>query len=120
MLLIALALMAGCSKPKSVIETDQYHQPDTAKTSDKTLNGLQLQALKLMNQQQFDTAIEYLQRAVRISPRDPLNWHYLAQNYWHKQDYAHCRDMIQRAISYSQFDADLQRANKILLEQCSE
>jgi Tfp pilus assembly protein PilF len=102
-----------------VVETDQYHQPDSSKVQQKSLNRLQLQALKLMNQQQYDSAIEYLQRAVKIEPRNALNWHYLAQNYWHKQDFPHCRNMIQRAIAYSQFDPDLQRANKILLEQCS-
>jgi Tfp pilus assembly protein PilF len=118
-LLVALALLAGCTTPKPVFETDQYHQPDSSKVQQKPLNSLQMQALKLMNQQQYDSAIEYLQRAVKIEPRNALNWHYLAQNYWHKKDFPRCRDMIQRAIAYSQFDADLQRANKILLEQCS-
>ncbi len=118
-LLVALALLAGCTTPKPVFETDQYHQHDSSKVQQKTLNSLQMQALKLMNQQQYDSAIEYLQRAVKIAPRNALNWHYLAQNYWHKKDFPRCRDMIQRAIAYSQFDADLQRANKILLEQCS-
>lgn len=111
-------MLAGCT-PKSMIETDQYHQPESTQTQHRSLNSLQLTALKLMNQQDYDAAIEYLQRAVKIDPRNALNWHYLAQNYWHKQDYPRCRDMIQRAIAYSQFDEDLQRANRILLEQCS-
>jgi Tfp pilus assembly protein PilF len=114
-----MVLLAGCTTPKSVIETDQYHQVESSKPQQKSLNSLQLQALKLMNQQKYDSAIEYLQRAVKVNPRDALNWHYLAQNYWHKMDFPRCRDMIQRAIAYSQMDADLQRANRILLEQCS-
>ena len=113
-----MAVFTGCT-PRPVLETDQYHKPDSSQPQHKGLNSLQLKALQLMNQQQFDSAIEYLQRAVKIEPRNALNWHYLAQNYWHKKDFAHCRDMIQRAIAYSQFDEDLQRANRILLEQCS-
>lgn len=114
-----LALLAGCTTPKPVIETDEYHQPENNTTQHKSLNSLQMQALKLMNQQKYDEAIEYLQRAVKVEPRNALNWHYLAQNYWHKQEYGLCRDMIQRAIAYSQLDPDLQRANHILLKQCT-
>jgi Tfp pilus assembly protein PilF len=102
-----------------VIETDEYHQPEQSTSTHKSLNSLQMKALKLMNEQHYDSAIDYLQRAVKIDPRNALNWHYLAQNYWHKQDFSSCRNMIQRAIAYSQLDEDLQRANKILLDQCS-
>lgn len=73
-----------------------------------------------MNQQQFDQAIQFLQRAIKVEPRNPLNWHYLAQNYWHLNDFNNCRAMIQRAMSYSQFDPDLSRANEALLIQCTQ
>ena len=72
-----------------------------------------------MNQKNYSAAIHYLQRAIKVEPRNPLNWHYLAQNYWHLQDYANCRAMIKRAMSYSQFDEDIQKSNRILLEQCT-
>ncbi len=72
-----------------------------------------------MNQQQFEQAILYLQRAVKVEPRNPLNWHYLAQNYWHLKDFPSCRSMVQRAISYSQFNPDLTVANETLLKQCA-
>jgi len=72
-----------------------------------------------MNKQQFEEAIQYLQRAIKIEPREAINWHYLAQNYWHLKDFKNCRSMIKRAIAYSQFDEDLNRANKTLLDQCT-
>lgn len=111
-------LIAACSTPDPVFNTEQYHQQQKAEKTPKALNGLQLQALKLMNQQQYEQAILYLQRAVNIEPRNPLNWHYLGQNYWHLKDFENCRSMVQRAISYSQFNIDLSAANKALLKQC--
>ena len=119
-LVLLAAVLASCTAPKSVLRTEQYHEPDPGKEATKALNGLQLKALQLMNQQQFNEAISYLQRAVKVEPRDALNWHYLAQNYWHLKDYKNCRSMVQRAISYSQFDEDLGRANQTLLGQCSD
>ncbi len=119
LLLLTVTLLASCAAPKPVVRTDDYHKSEEPKKATKALNGLQLKALQLMNQQEFEQAILYLQRAIKVEPRNPLNWHYLAQNYWHLQDYVNCRAMIQRAKSYSQFDADLMRANEALQQQCS-
>ncbi len=117
---VLLCLVAvSCTAPKSVTRTEQYHEPEPGKEAARILNGLQLKALQLMNQQQYDDAIAYLQRAIKVEPRNALNWHYLAQNYWHLKDYKTCRSMVQRAISYSQFDEDLGRANNALLQQCT-
>ena len=117
---LLLILLAACMPPQPVLTTEQYHQPESAQQEPrKPLNGLQLEAFRLMNQQQFEQAIDYFQRAIRIEPRDPLNWFYLAQNYWHLQDYAQCRAMLQRSMSYNQFDQDLKRNSMILLQQCS-
>ena len=118
MLMIIVFLFSACAVKKAVT-TEQYHEPQKTEQPSRVLNGLQLKALQLMNQQKFEDAIQYLQRAIKIEPREPINWHYLAQNYWHLKDYKNCRAMVQRAISYSQFDKDLSRANKILLKQCS-
>lgn len=112
-------MFSACTVKKAVT-TEQYHEPQKSEQTTRILNGLQLKALQLMNQQKYDDAIQYLQRAIKVEPREAINWHYLAQNYWHLQDYRNCRAMIQRAISYSQFDEDLNRANQILLNQCSQ
>lgn len=116
--LILLLMFSACTVKKAVT-TDQYHEPQKSEQATRILNGLQLKALQLMNQQKFEDSIQYLQRAIKVEPREAINWHYLAQNYWHLKDYKNCRAMIQRAISYSQFDEDLNRANQILLNQCS-
>jgi len=118
-IILSLFISSACTTRKPVVRTDDYHQPEKPDKTAKALNALQLKALQLMNQQQFDQAIQYLQRAIKVEPRNPLNWHYLAQNYWHKNDFSNCRAMINRAMSYSQFDADLMRANQTLLQQCS-
>lgn len=115
-----LFFVTACTKPKSVVRTDRYHDPGQKEEVTKALNGLQLKALQLMNRQQYEHSIQYLQRAINVEPRNPLNWHYLAQNYWHLKQFANCRAMIQRAVSYSQFNKDLNRANEALMIQCSQ
>jgi Tfp pilus assembly protein PilF len=116
--LLTAIFLTACSTPSPVVHTDQYHEKTENKSTAKALNGLQLKALKLMNQLKFEESILYLQRAIKIEPRNPLNWHYLAQNYWHLKDFSNCRAMVQRAISYSQFNEDLNKANNTLLKQC--
>lgn len=114
---ISLFLVA-CVTPEPVVRTDQYHKDIPPEKQPKALNGLQLKALQLMNQMKFEQSILYLQRAIKVEPRDPLNWHYLAQNYWHLKDYKNCRSMVNRAISYSQFNEALNKSNLTLLKQC--
>lgn len=114
-----LLAFSACTFIDKKVTTEEYHEPRKSEQTTRSLNGLQLKALQLMNQQKFEDAIQYLQRAIKVEPRDAINWHYLAQNYWHLNDYKSCRAMIQRAISYSQFDEDLNKANEILLKQCS-
>jgi Tfp pilus assembly protein PilF len=118
-IIFAALLLAACVTPEPVLKTDQYHAREPVQKTTKALNGLQLKAIKLMNQQQYQQSQLYLQRAIKVEPRNPLNWHYMAQNYWFMKDFEQCRAMIKRAEAYSQFDADLQKANRILLRQCN-
>jgi len=118
--LLASLLLSACLKPQPVLQTEQYHaHQDTQKKTVKALNGLQTRALQLMNQQQYQQSQLFLQRAIKVDPRDARNWLYMAQNYWFMKDYAQCRAMIKRAEAYSQLDPDLQKANRILRQQCS-
>ncbi|MDJ0832136.1 MAG: tetratricopeptide repeat protein [Gammaproteobacteria bacterium] len=117
---LLLGLLAACAAPEPVVSTRQYHQPLPPQQSpQKPLNGLQLEAFRLMNQQQYAQSINYFQRAIKIDPRSPHNWFYLALNYWHLQDFAQCRAMLQRSMSYNQFDEDLRNSSLSLLAQCS-
>lgn len=117
---LGLFIISACSGPKPVTTTEQYHPPEPVNTTpSRSLNGLQLKAFEFMNQGDYQQAILYFQRAVKIDPRNPLNWHYLAQNYLHLGNFDTCQAMIRRSMSYGQFDNDLKRANMTLMEQCS-
>ena len=111
-------LVTSCSIPKP-LETEEYHEKSTPNDHPVVLNGLQKQALKLMSENKFESSITFLQRAIKVSPRNPLNWHYLAQNYWHLKNFPKCKAMVQRAQSYMQYQPDLIQANNTLLHQCS-
>ncbi len=116
---LALVILSACTTPRSVVRTDRYHEPEKSEDYSTTLNGLQNKALQLMDQHDYENSILYLQRAIKVEPRNPLNWHYLAQNYLYLRNYEYCLSMTQRAMSYSQFDSQLSKANEILLQQCS-
>jgi len=81
---------------------------------------LQRKAISAINQNHYPQAVEYLQRAIKIEPRNAFSWHYLAQTYWHDRQYDRCLDMVKRSISYSPKLDDLNRANTALLSQCGE
>jgi Tfp pilus assembly protein PilF len=110
-------LIASCAVP--TIDTEQYHgETNQSQASSGPVAELQRLAIRALNEQQLDQAVGYLQRAIKIEPRNALSWHYLAQSYWHKKDYSHCLDMIERAYSYSSVEDDLDRANAALKIQC--
>ena len=117
-ILLISMLLASCTTPKP-LQTEEYHEKSTSENNPVVLNGLQKQALKLMNENKFESSITFLQRAIKVEPRNPLNWHYLAQNYWQLKDFPKCRAMVQRAQSYMQYQPDLIQANDTLLQQCS-
>jgi len=116
--LFVITGLISCTTSEPIVRTQKYHQQEKPYSQPIKLNGLQIKAIQLMNQLQFSSSIQYLQRAINVEPRDPLNWHYLAQNYWHLKDFEQCRSMVKRSVSYSQFNPDLSRANKALLKQC--
>jgi Tfp pilus assembly protein PilF len=122
LLILALLTLSACVKPPPVERTETYHRPAPASTRapQRAPSALQKKAILAINDERYDEAIGYLQRAIKIDPRDARSWHYLAQVYWHKQDYPQCRAMVRRAMSYSQQNPDLQKANKTLLRQCFE
>jgi cytochrome c-type biogenesis protein CcmH/NrfG len=116
--LISLSLLAvSCSM--TTINTDQY-QGETA--TEQTNNGpvaeLHRLAISALDQQQYNQSVNYLQRAIKIEPRNAHSWHYLAQSYWQMENYPQCLDMVQRSYSYSNAADHLDRANDVLKTQC--
>ena len=116
-IIVLSVLIASCAVP--TIDTEQYHgDTNQSHASSGPVTALQRLAISALNGQQFDQAVGYLQRAIKMEPRNALSWHYLAQSYWHKKDYNQCLDMLERSYSYSSVEDDIDRANAALKVQC--
>ena len=65
-------------------------------------------------------AIDYLQRAIKIEPRNAWSWYYLADIYWRTGQYQRCLAMIERSMDYAAAGSDdqLAGANTELQGQC--
>jgi Flp pilus assembly protein TadD len=112
-----LVLGVSCSvpqKPANRYQSDiEIDQPEASPVIE-----LQSQALAAIKRNEYQQAIDYLQRAIKIQPRNAWNWHYLAQAYWHDGNYDRCRSMIDRSSSYGSYDSSLTSANDKLLPKC--
>jgi tetratricopeptide (TPR) repeat protein len=80
---------------------------------------LQSQALAALDDANYQQAIDYLQRAIKIQPRNAWSWHYLAQTYWRKGQLERCLSMIERSGSYANDDV-VSGANDQLRTQCQQ
>ena len=116
-LLLLLILIASCSGPEIVPELYQTASIGPERTVGPVAE-LHRKAISAIHQDRYAQAVEYLQRAIKIEPRNAYSWHYLALTYWQSNQYGRCIDMINRSISYSSEQDDLERANAALLAQC--
>lgn len=118
-LLMLITLLASCAGPKT--ETGRYHRiPNEYQPGTGAVTQLHRVALSALSQGSIQLAIDYLQRAIKIEPRNAFSWHYLAQTYWHSRNYDRCIDMIERSISYSSSKDGLHRANSTLRARCMD
>ncbi|MDX8400240.1 MAG: tetratricopeptide repeat protein [Gallionellaceae bacterium] len=110
-------LLASCMVPT---EQGNRFQVSTAKTSSTTgpVAELHRNAIAALDSENSKQAIEYLQRAIKIEPRNPLSWHYLAQSYWQRGNFTKCLAMIERSYSYSRPVDDLDDGNEALKQKC--
>ncbi len=115
-LLLAL-LLAGCAHETAA--PNRYQQP-AARTQpgQGAVAELQQQARSALERGAYAQARDYLQRAIRIEPRNPFSWHYLALSYRQGGDYARCFEMAERSFSYSQRSDGLDAANLQLIQAC--
>lgn len=114
-----LLLVGACSV--QTVSTNQY-QVDIgdAEAEARPVAELHHQALAALDNNQFQLAIDYLQRAIKIQPRNAWSWHYLAQSYRQNQQFDQCLAMVDRAFSYSSYDDVLELANDRLRAQCQQ
>ena len=118
-LLIVIFLFASVSCATPAINTEKFHGlPPTDQSISAPVSELQRLALTALQQKQYEQAIAYLQRAIKIEPRNAVSWHYLARSYWHNQNFQRCQDMIERSYGYSQARDNLDSANALLKKLC--
>jgi tetratricopeptide (TPR) repeat protein len=90
----------------------------TAQSTPQAVIQLQNQALAAINEDQYSLATDYLQRAVKIQPRNAWSWHYLADILWRQGQHERCIAMIERSDGYAGADKQLDSENVRLREQC--
>ena len=116
-ILAILSAATACTIPQ---KPPNRYQDDikVSQLEARPVTELQNQALAALNQEQYQLAVDYLQRAIKIQPRNAWSWHYLAQTYWRDAQYDRCLAMIERSNSYGSFDDALLSANDRLKPKC--
>jgi Tfp pilus assembly protein PilF len=116
-LIFALLLFSCATEPRNI---PYQSSNETQAGQAGAVEALQRKAVEALQQQSYVDAIEFLQRAIRIEPRNPRSWHYLAQTYWERKDYDRCLEMVERSFSYSRAGDGLDAANQQLKARCQD
>ena len=110
--------LAGCATPE---ETNRYQLSSARQQpGDSAVAELQRNARGALERGNYEQAVDFLQRAIRIEPRNAHSWHYLAEAYWHSGDYRRCSEMVERSYSYSNPGDGLDGPNLLLREKCRQ
>jgi tetratricopeptide (TPR) repeat protein len=121
-IVLLLLFSSACQVPEPAVDNRYQRAPESTATAGQAplspVVQLQNQALAAINEDQYQLAIDTLQRAIKIQPRDARSWHYLADIYWRKGQYDRCLAMIDRSSGYAVNDAALADANADLRAQC--
>jgi len=99
-IVLLLLFSSACQVPEPAVDNRYQRAPESTASSQAPSSPvvqLQNQALAAINENQYQLAIDTLQRAIKIQPRDPWSWHYLADIYWRKGQYDRCLAMIDRS-----------------------
>ena len=116
-LLSIAALLGGCVQAP---QTQPYSEPTRAASPARqsAVDLLQREASEALRLQNYALAIETLQRAIRIEPRNAYSWHYLGQTYLEMGDNSRCQAMARRSNGFAVDDDRLSNANERLLRSC--
>lgn len=107
-LLVGMMLMTACSiitktptdEVDSIIPPEQQIRPD-ASTS-VVIKRLIENARQASKQGQMSRAESFLERAIRIEPKNPLLWHYLAKLHLYQGHYQRAEGLAAKSISLAQ------------------
>jgi Tfp pilus assembly protein PilF len=114
--LLLLLLLSACAVEPAY---NRYELPAAAgQPGESAVAQLQRKAREALEHSDYQQAVDYLQRAIKIEPRNPYSWHYLAETYWLSGDLRRCAEMADRSFSYSSEADRLDAANRRLKEQC--
>ena len=114
--ILLLMLLSACAVEPAY---NRYELPAAAgQPGEAAVAQLQRKAREALDHNDYQQAVEYLQRAIKIEPRNPYSWHYLAETYWFSGDLRRCAEMADRSFSYSSEADKLDEANRRLKEQC--
>lgn len=117
LVLLSLLVTACALEPRY----NQYQlPPQQSQPGQGAVAELQRNAREALSRQDYQQAVDYLQRAIKIEPRNPHSWHYLAETYWRSGDRRRCVEMVERSFSYSSSEDDLDHANQQLREKCQQ
>ena len=116
---VVLLLVACAQRP---LPESPYIDPgqESDSTRQSAVDVLQSEASTALRNDDFALAIETLQRAIRIEPRNAYSWHYLGLTYLELGDLSRCRAMASRSVGFSAANRPLQQANERLLKQCED
>jgi Tfp pilus assembly protein PilF len=114
--LVLVSIISACTIPEP---PNRYQsEEEVSQLEARPVAELHNQALAAIDDEQYQKAIDYLQRAIKIQPRNAWSWHYLAQTYWHEDKLERCLDMLERSRGYAGGDDTLEAANERLGMQC--
>ena len=115
-IIITMTLSSCTSTPQ---EVNQYQiEPVSTRSDSGPVVELQRKAVSALASNQTKASIQFLQRAIKIEPRNAFSWHYLAKSYLQDKNFEKCLDMIERSRSYSNPVDKLDRANEQIKKQC--
>lgn len=120
LLSLSLLVVGGLTGCVRIAPDHPYSEPgrELSPARQSAVDLLHREAAEALQQQNFPLAIETLQRAIRIEPRNPYSWHYLGQTYSDMGDMSRCHAMAQRSLGFSTDNPPLDLANQRLLENC--
>ena len=113
-----ISIATACSVPEP---SDNRYQStvEVSQLEARPVAELHNQALAAVDAEQYQQAISYLQRAIKIQPRNAWSWHYLARVYWREGQLERCLEMLERSSSYAN-DEVVDGANDNLRIQCQQ
>jgi cytochrome c-type biogenesis protein CcmH/NrfG len=114
-----LLVTASCQSLTKT-ETIPYQATDPADPlpTSSAVEYLQQKAKQAGQAKDHDLAINYLQRAIKLEPRNSQSWHLMAGSYAANNEFGPCRQFVLRSITYSKADSALEPSNQLLWQQC--